>query len=71
MKVTVTMKTPYALLDAVNAAVRTEEQDPVVGEPRRDELLTLCGRWFHYGEYINVEIDTEAGTCVVLPREGK
>lgn len=25
-------------------------------------------KWFRFGEYLSVEIDTEAGTCVVLSR---
>jgi hypothetical protein len=31
------------------------------------KVQELCSTWFSYGEYLTVEIDTEAKTCTVLP----
>lgn len=75
MKIQVTMKTPDALEygirnavmrqpDAVAAGV--EPDDPLV-EFRTEELIKQCSKWFRFRESITVEIDTEAGTCTVLP----
>jgi hypothetical protein len=34
-----------------------------------EDLMDLASTWFEYGEYLTVEIDTEAKTCVVVPRK--
>jgi hypothetical protein len=76
MKFKVQMKDPDTLGDAIERAVTEvveampdlsgEERDAVV-EKRTEAIDKLCGRWFEYGEYLTVEIDTDAGTCVVVP----
>jgi hypothetical protein len=39
-------------------------------EQRIEEIKDgLCKRWFKHEEYLTVEIDTEAETCVVVPCE--
>ena len=59
MKFRVTMKTPIA--DALEDTIREEEIGGAV--------LEMCKeKWFEYGEYLTVEIDTEKGTCVVVER---
>lgn len=75
MKFKVQMKDPDVLGDAINEAVSESvatlsndaEEREAVAEVRRDAIQTLCHKWFEYGEYLTVEIDTEAGTCVVVP----
>lgn len=75
MKFRVQMKDPDTLHDAINAAV-AEDVNPLsndadereaVAAVRRERIGKLCAKWFEYGEYLCVEIDTEAGTCVVVP----
>lgn len=75
MKITVTMKDPdvlhNAVLDAVEADVaalplESEERD-AVAEMRREKVLSICESWFRYGEYLTVEIDTDERTCIVVP----
>lgn len=75
MKFKVMMKDPDTLYDAIDDAVRNiilspgldaEEQD-LVRKKRNDEIRSLCQSWFDYGEYLTVEIDTEARTCTVVP----
>lgn len=71
MKFQVSMKCPDALDYAIEEAVRykigpldTEEK-----EMEFDELVEqtkeLTERWFEYGEYITLTIDTEKETCIV------
>jgi len=42
-----------------------EERKPIV-EQRKDILNNQIRKWFEYGEYLRVEIDTEANTATVL-----
>jgi hypothetical protein len=35
-------------------------------ERQREALMKAIGRWFEYGEYLRVEVDTDAGTIRVL-----
>lgn len=78
MKFIVQMKDPDTMSDAVADAVSEDvekipgldkEERQRVAEQRRDKVRNLCARWFEYGEYLRVEIDTEAETCTVLPVE--
>lgn len=76
MKITVTMKDPDTLLDCVRDAVKEEveditgiDQDEKEGliDGRVEEAMKTCRKWFRYSEYLTVEVDTEAETCIVLP----
>lgn len=58
MKITVSMKCPDALDQAINEATSTTQEEA--------EIKNLCDKWFKWGEYVTLEIDTEAGTCIVL-----
>lgn len=77
MKFRVTMKDPDTLIDAVNDAVAEsikglgldDGERAAVAEKRAEKTLNLCGKWFGYSEYLTVEIDTDAMTCVVIPDE--
>lgn len=79
MKFQVSMKNPDALDEAIQEAARTsllaskDIDDDEVGllmEHRCEKLRAICKQWFEHGEYLTVEIDTEANTCVVQ-REGR
>lgn len=73
MKIRVTMKCPDALsdgiFDAVNAVVAPirNEDERDAAEALSDSAQVAAVKWFKYGEYLTVELDTEAGTCVVVP----
>jgi len=56
MKFTVTMKCPDAVYDAL-------EELPV---DCRSEAKYMTEKWFEYGEYLTVEIDTDTSTIKVL-----
>lgn len=75
MKFRVTMKDPDTLHDAIREAVKREvdgfpanddEEREMLIESRTEKCNDLCGRWFKYSEYLTVEIDTDAKTCVVV-----
>lgn len=77
MKIKVTMKDPDTLHDAIDEAVREEltqneslDQDEreLLAESRSEKYGEIAQKWFEYGEYLTVEIDTDAKTCVVVPR---
>lgn len=77
----VTMKDPDTLWDCIREAV-SEDLEQMVPELDADEkdalrdmrvekVGELCSKWFKYSEYLTVEIDTEAKTCVVVPEKDK
>jgi len=74
MKFKVTMKDADTLYDAIQDAVDEqvsamgldEDEADALKERRREKISDLCGEWFRYGEYLTVEIDTDAKTCVVV-----
>jgi len=55
MKITVTMKTS----DCLDNAIEGVNIDP-------EEFKKIASKWFQYEEYIRVQIDTDAKTCIVL-----
>ena len=74
MKFTVTMKDPDGVFACITEAV-TEEVEKIKGlsederealiEQRTDEVKDTMKKWFEYSEYLRVEIDTDAVTCIV------
>lgn len=75
MKFTITMKDPDGVYDCIEDAVKDslkasglpgDEQD-ALKEVRGNKIREVTGKFFEYGEYVNIEIDTDAGTATVLP----
>jgi len=77
MKFRVRMKDPDALDDAIVNTLRKDiraqfagrlspEEMDVLLENRTLGVKAMCSRWFDMGEYLEVEIDTDAKTCVVV-----
>ena len=77
MKFKVTMKDPDTLYDAIGEAVEQAVSDTIgvddqdereaLIKVRVDKVQIICKKWFKYGEYLTVEIDTDAETCTVVP----
>lgn len=73
MKFTVQMKDPDTLTDAIREAVEAEVESMKVDDDEFESIVEIrcrkvaeiCAKWFRYGEYLAVEIDTDAKTCVV------
>lgn len=73
MKVDITFKDPDALTDCIEDAVDrmtvegiSDTELEAVKETRKEEIRSLCRKWFKWGEYLTVEIDTELETCIVI-----
>jgi len=75
MKFRVQMKDPDTLHDAIEESVGKDlasiealddDDREVLAERRCEAVQALAGKWFRYGEYLTVEIDTDAKTCVVV-----
>jgi hypothetical protein len=78
MKFTVQMKDPDTLYDAIKDAVKENlssipgldsDEREKLQEIREESVREIASKWFKYGEYLRVEIDTDAKTCMVLPVE--
>lgn len=74
MKFQVQFKDPDVVYDAARDAARENmpegiESDEVEAllDGRTEKLTDFASTWIKYGEYITVEFDTEAKTCVVIP----
>ena len=74
MKFTITMKDPDGVYESIQDAIAMihidgveEDEMDAVRKVRGEKIHELCGRWFEYGEYLRVEVDTDAKTCTVLP----
>ena len=73
MKIKITLKSPDAIHDAVQAAVISEMPDGLEGADFRHEVTTRMNelfygplhKWIVHKEYLTVEIDTDAGTARV------
>ena len=73
MRFTVTMKDPDTLSDAVRDAVKesllklpiTQDERDILAETRVETEYGKCRKWFRYGEYLEVEVDTDLMTCTV------
>lgn len=74
MKIKVTMKDPDTMHDAVQEAVAREVKAMGLPEDEEEQLIELrCEKvrekmykWFEYGEYLTVEVDTDSMTATVI-----
>lgn len=60
MKIKVTFKDPNGPHDALKAAVKG------LSEEEADKVEGAFNRWIRSGEYLTVELDTEADTATVI-----
>jgi len=74
MKIKIILKDPDGVYDAVLDAVKNDLAATTgIDDTERDELVSRritkvsdqIGKWVKYGEYVTVELDTEAGTARV------
>ena len=43
------------------------EETEIIKESHVEKVKQIVSRWFEYGEYLTVEIDTDTETCAVVP----
>lgn len=75
MKFRVYMKDTDVLQDGIEEAVDEElkatglpdDEQEALRELRCEKASGVAGRWFQYGEYLMVEIDTESEAIRVVP----
>ena len=74
MKFKIQMKDPDGVYDSVTEAANASSQSvsgisdderEELAESRREELDEKIRKWFKYGEYLTVEIDTDKNTATV------
>lgn len=77
MKFRVTMKDPDTLGDAIDDAVRaelktvgglTDNERETLLDDRRDAVKAVTAKWFEWGEYVTIEIDTDANSATVIAK---
>ncbi|MGE3341448.1 MAG: hypothetical protein AB7J46_06165 [Candidatus Altimarinota bacterium] len=78
MKIRVTLKDPDCLYECVEDAVKkalrsvpdlSDDEREQLQEKRADQIREkLTDKWFEYGEYLEVDIDTDAMTATVVER---
>lgn len=75
MKFRITMKDPDGIYECTEDAIKrdvasipglSKDEREAVLEKRRDAVIDVRDRWFEYGDYVTVEIDTDAGTATVV-----
>jgi hypothetical protein len=75
MKFKITLKDPDGVYDSIEDAVEgslfnlelDENEKAAVKDTRLENINDIVSQWIEYREYLTVEIDTEARTCVVVP----
>jgi hypothetical protein len=81
MKFRVHMKDPDGIFESFDEAAKAEAQrlDGMSGgmldaedlvEKVKDKIKASVGSFFEYGDYCVVEVDTDAGTAVVIKKGG-
>ena len=70
MKFLVTLKDPDGIYECVEGAVNKTRPADITNDEWDDiksrRMGEITGRWFKYGDYCTVEIDTEANAARVL-----
>lgn len=77
MQFKVTFKDPDTLYDTIKDEVKrqvadlnlSEAETKLLVEERTNTQMDICKKWFEFGEYLTVEIDTDEKTCKVLTND--
>ena len=77
MKIHVKLKDPDIFDECIDmafanfavAGITDRDELAALKQVRRDKAAAAVHKWTEYGEYINIEFDTEAGTAIVLPAD--
>jgi hypothetical protein len=65
MKIRVTMKTPDVVENAICSAVDDMTDDFDQKYDEKERLQKIFAKWFEYGEYLTVYVDTDTKTIEV------
>ena len=76
MKFRITLKDPDGFGDGLDEAARLAvkeatgidaEEREALEESKKEKISDFMKKWVEYSEYVELEFDTEANTCIVLP----
>ena len=69
MKYRITLKDPDGVWEGIRDAAYSQGIPPghELYLQKVEDIYEEVGKWFGYLEYITLEIDTDAQTCVVVP----
>lgn len=68
MKVIIQFKDPDAIYDIINARHPLPEDEDDITPRMEKEREAFGEKYFEYGDYGNIEIDTDTMTARLLPR---
>lgn len=76
MKITVTLKDPDVLNDAIKDSVKQDvktmnlpaDEAELLIEKRCEKIRASMSKWWEYSEYLTVEFDSDAMTAQVMER---
>ncbi len=73
----ITLRDPDGVWESIDNVIRSavradclplsEDEQEALVESRREQVNQSLGRWLDYGQYLTVEVDTEANTVRVVP----
>ena len=74
MKFKITLKDPDGYYDGLQDAVKQslaetnlpEDEQDMLRDSRMEKLGELLDKWFEYGEYLTVEVDTEEESIKIV-----
>ena len=73
MKIKIHLKDPDALYESISEALAgetfgltKESEIEKIRESRQEEYMEIANKWFEYGEYVDLELDTEEETLTIL-----
>jgi hypothetical protein len=80
MKFRITLKDPDGFYEGIDLATfesvkshlgedPDSEVEEAVSKVARKKIESFIKKWVEYGEYIDIEFDTDTGTAVVVERE--
>lgn len=78
MKFCITFKDPDRVGDSIEEMANEqvsaipnidEEEREALLESRKKKIDGLLEKWIEYGEYVEIEFDTDAGTATVVPQK--
>ena len=68
MKIQLTFKSPDAIYEALLRAGISRRYPDGDDSETYDEIYEELSKWVHYGEYLNVEYDTETKQMIIIKK---
>jgi hypothetical protein len=78
VKIRITFKDPDGVWECVREAAAEQigdtpgldkEERELLIDSRQEKISDALEKWIEYGEYVEIEFDTDAGTATVVPQK--